>query len=281
MKKKIFFMLLGAMSLTACTGDDATEVTNEPELKNLKRVVLYSPQFENYSFKTHIYYDNNEKTADSTFNNSGELQFRNVYSMNGNTHTITRFNASGTITATVVSQYDAQGRLTSYDFDDYHYTYTYNSDGSITASYLTGGEYSAFSRFTVNTEGYLETQEFLNTSPDDNEIHTIVYDNGRPAELIMENNLFPPQTLLTYNYYTNTKPANMVRPAVKVNNDVLRSSQINTIGHFCNYYLEEITGVEGILFSSAKTFDPADDYIATDKRTFGGNGDGEYFYEYN
>jgi len=241
MKKNLFGALIVLFALTACTDNDTEDINPSETTHSLTQTITYYPTQENFETRNIKYYDNNIVVADSTYANSGNFISRNIHTIDseGN-YTIETKNAADVTTASVLLQYDSQGRLTDYDNNGIVHKYVY-SENTITVKKWDDflNDYIEVGMFMINADGYIASQTIL-----DGDIiadaTSLTFSNNKPVSLMAQGVTGAMDELGTFSYYTTIMPSNLQKTIIQINNEVLIANTLKAAALFGNYHLQDI-----------------------------------------
>lgn len=260
MKKYLFGALLALFALTACTDNDTENINPGESSMGLNETITYFPTFENFVTRNVKHYENNMIVSDSTFDNSGNLLTYNIHEVNGNVYTITTKDVFNTTIATVIALHDDQGRLTDYGNGNIQFKYTYNGNSiSVGLRDEPSEPYDEIGAFTLNEDGYIVSQTHLNG----NMIlsaNSLLFNGDKPVSFMVQGTTGPLEQTGAFTYYPNSVPSNLSKSVTEINNEVLKTNRLASIGEFSNHHLENFTLNDSVYYHSQTEFNPAAGY---------------------
>lgn len=234
MKTKLIYVLLTVVSLTAFSCSDDSGNNNQSNDMSLHKTVAFEPQQNGFDRRYVTYYENNKRTVDTTYNNSGAMVSRREYAYTATTATTFSYNAQNVLTGKTVYTYDSLKRMTNMDL--------YNGQNQLTSARVyeyNGTNINLYKiennvpvlqfTFKTNAQGLIYHQESSN-----GELWTMSYNNDLPTELDHEGFVMP------YEFYTNPKPQNLQKTVHEINNGGLVGPVIDHIYFSCNHYLKKV-----------------------------------------
>ncbi|HEU4495915.1 MAG TPA: hypothetical protein VFR70_02575 [Flavobacterium sp.] len=238
MKKIAIYFILGiSMGLISCSSDATDDPTENENLMTLKKAVLVSSNTAGYYSKTVFYYSNNQVYADTTFNAQNQWYERRVISTQGNIKTYTNYYAiDGSSAISQIEGYDAQGRVisrhTSPNSNVISFTYVYNSDNTITSVIHNAidGQTTNYKKYYKNNNGLIYKELNINTGIE----RVITFEGDKPISITNGT------ASITFNYFPNPKPANLLKTPTELNNIVLIANDLQKLGLEGNFYAKEV-----------------------------------------
>ena len=230
MKKFIYFIgsLVILIVLASCNEQESNTFLPTENLQSLRKVINYSPYMANFTSKRVQNYLNNKIVNDTTYNALGSYTERRDYFYTPTLNSIFKYDATNTLIG------KSQGKiikieylngsnqinskvLITYDANNIYYS-TVNSQGVSTLTF----------NLKTNSDGFI----YYQSSYLSNDIKTLQYLNDKP--IAFENNGLD---TTYYDYYTNSKPSNLLKSTVEINNEVLtNSSPIEHAYRLNNHY---------------------------------------------
>lgn len=260
MKKYLLGTLLVLSALTACTDNDTENINPGESSMGLDKTITYFPSFENFETRNVKYYEDNMIVADSTYDHNGNFLTRNIHEVNGSIYTITTKDIFNNTIATINALHDTQGRLTDYGNGNIQFKYTYDGNNiSVELRNEPSEPYIQIGLFTLNEDGYIVSQTNLNG----NMIlsaNSLLFNGNKPVSFMTQGTTGPLEQTGAYTYYPNSVPSNLSKSVTEINNEVLKTNRLATIGEFSNHHLENFTLNDSVYYHSQTVFNPTAGY---------------------
>ncbi len=287
--KKMFALLL-ILTIISCSSSSENNSVNN--LMSLTKKITYSTQslYTDSNTKQIQYYSNNQIVADTTFNAANEWMYRRVITTNGTTKTYQTFDTSNQIIQHREEVYDSQGRITSrrtYVPENLIIvSFVYNADNTVTANsiYTTDLSTHYIATFFTNSDGLIYKEgTFTVANPPVAVESTLLFDNLRPNSLFYSTS----SNVLTFNYYDQPKPSNILKSVTELNNQILNGLSLTKLAEEGNFYYKRPDTNSNGTISTYQTDFNANHYIEHYKSTYedtAGNNNlltTETFYYYN
>lgn len=232
-------ILIFSMLFARCSTDGTTETPPAPEnLTPSKMSVTYTPQQANFTQKTVKYFAENLIVADSTFNNSGQLTGRSVFTYSPTSRTEFNYDGTGLLINKVIHNYDNLHRLTSVDTYNpsnqiiYSRSFAYQNENIMATTTYNGVSTLAY-HYKTNADGLIYYEEDM---ANNNYVRTLDYVGDKPVLLHYPAGL----GTASYTYHTQMKPLDLQNNPIEVNNAALSSLTMEHVHFSCNYYLKQI-----------------------------------------
>ncbi len=272
----------------SCTSDSTTEEPTE-NANSLYKRVTFQTQSQNPASNTKEvqYYSNNEIIADTVFDSSNQWTERKIIFFNGTTKVFQTLDTSNQITYHREETYDSQGRITgrrTYVSNNniIAVTFTYNPDNTVTANALNlvDQTVTTIATYQKNSDGLIYKEVRINAGQTIES--TLQFNNLRPVSLNNSVN----SSVITFNYYTNPKPLDLLKSPDQLNNKVLYGLSLLKMAEEGNSYFMQIGSSTSTTTTTYQTTFNGSDYINYYKSTYlntSGNNllTTEMFYYYN
>jgi hypothetical protein len=284
------FALLLILTIISCSSSSENNSVNN--LMSLTKKITYSTQslYPESNTKQIQYYTNNQVAADTTFNAANQWISRSVITTNGTTKIYQTFDTSNQIIEHREVVYDSQGRIISrrtfVPENLIIVSFVYNADNTVTANsiYTTDLSTHYIATFFTNSDGLIYKEDtFTAANPPVAFETTLLFDNLRPTSLFYSTS----SNALTFDYYDQPKPSNILKSVTELNNQVLSGLSLTKMAEVGNFYYKRPDTNSNGTISTYQTDFNANHYIEHYKSTYvntTGNNNmltTETFYYYN
>jgi len=241
MKKLAIYFVLGiSISLISCSNDESNDSPENGNLMTLKKAVIISSNTAGHYSKRIVYYSDNKAFADTTFDAQNQWYTRRVVSTEGNIKKYTSYTTDGSSDVSQIEGYDTQGKLisrhTSPANNAISFTYVYNPDNTITSVMHNdiNNQTSNYRKYYKNSNGIIYKELDILT----NKERVITFQGDKPISIS------DGTTSITFNYFPNPKPSNLLRIPTELNNSILIANDLQKLGREGNFYPQEINNSE-------------------------------------
>ncbi|MES2748520.1 MAG: hypothetical protein V4648_09070 [Bacteroidota bacterium] len=260
-----------AISVISCASE-SSENNSENEISLNKKVIINTQSLYPDSYSKQIkYYSNNEVVADTTFNIDNQWVSRRVITLSGTTKTFKTYDPAGAVIRHSEEVYDNQNRIISrrtyIPLNLIEVSFVYNNDGTITANATDVSTQitSYIATYLKNSDGliYKEVRPTIGPNPVTVE-STLLFDNLKPTSLINSVST----TTISFDYYSNPMPTDILKPTVALNNEVLLGLSLIKLAEEGNFYYKRNDSSSNGTTTTYLTNFNASDYIDYYKSTY-------------
>lgn len=268
--QKIVSILTASLFITSCSSESDSNSNNNETTLNKRIIYQTQSLYPTSNTKQIQYYENNQVMADTTFNYLNEWMYRKIIVTQGNVKMHQTLDTNGQITEQWNYTYDSQNRLTSrkrvIPLNLLTVTYTYHSNNTVTANAINDQDMSTtyVGTYYIDNNGliYKEVRPD-NSNPSVLYENIMLFDNLKPTALTSAG-----ATILTFNYYPNAKPSNLLKSNTELNNGVLNGLSLMSLAEQGNFYLKrDVINNNGIVTTHQTDFN-SNNYIDYTKSTY-------------